>query len=129
MGGLMMELVKSGVPPDAAAQNVFQNDLRAMERADLLVAVLDGAKVDEDVAFEIGYMFGLGKYCLGLHTDMRRALPTGNNPMIVASLSMTCGSTQALILALKDYCEQRDSGPKIGCGEQSFHAALRCEKA
>src|SRR5689334_14536579 len=38
-GGLMMEFVKAGVPPDSAAKRVFEMDRRAMENAHLLVAV------------------------------------------------------------------------------------------
>jgi hypothetical protein len=37
------------------------------------------------VASEIGYMKGVRKSCVGLQTDVRRALPPGNNPMIVGS--------------------------------------------
>lgn len=108
-GGLMMELVKRGVPPDDAAKAVFELDLRAMNEANVLIAVLDGATIDEGVAFEIGYMFGMGKYCLGFQTDMRRALPTGNNPMIAASLDLICDSVPSLISALDRQLEGRSS--------------------
>ena len=108
-GGLMMELVRNGTAPQEAAQIVFGKDRRAMEEADLLIAVLDGAKIDEGVAFEIGYMFSLSKYCIGLQTDMRRALPTGNNPMIEASLSLICDSPKMLISAVADFCANRQS--------------------
>jgi nucleoside 2-deoxyribosyltransferase len=105
-GGLMMELVRNGTAPQEAAKIVFEKDRRAMEQAGLLVAVLDGAKIDEGVAFEIGYMFSLGKYCIGLQTDMRRALPTGNNPMIDASLTVICDSPKMLISAVTDFCSR-----------------------
>src|SRR5688500_11787551 len=81
-GGLLMNYVKDGIRPDNAAKLIFENDLRAMENADLLVAVLDGSNIDEGVAFEIGFMYAMRKTCVGLQTDVRRALPTGNNPMI-----------------------------------------------
>jgi nucleoside 2-deoxyribosyltransferase len=104
-GGLMMELVKRGVPPDEAAKSVFEMDLQAMEKADVLVAVLDGANIDEGVAFEIGYMFAMKKYCLGYQTDMRRSLPTGNNPMIAASLNMVCANVASLLSAIEAHLE------------------------
>jgi nucleoside 2-deoxyribosyltransferase len=114
-GGLMMELVKHGTPPSDAAKIVFEKDRQAMESADMLVAILDGAKIDEGVAFEIGYMFSLGKCCIGLQTDMRRALPTGNNPMIEASLAIICDSRQGLISAVTEHClARRDQNTSCG---------------
>jgi len=104
-GGLLMDLVKNGTSPDEAAKTVFDMDRRAMESADILIAVLDGAKIDEGVAFEIGYMFGLGKYCIGYQSDMRRALPIGNNPMITGSLATICANTDALLSTVAEYCQ------------------------
>jgi nucleoside 2-deoxyribosyltransferase len=103
-GGLMMQLVKQGIAPAVAEKAVFQKDLEAMLKADMIVAILDGANVDEGVAFEIGYMYALDKYLIGLQTDMRRVLPTGNNPMIAASLNLVCTSTADLLDAIRDYC-------------------------
>jgi nucleoside 2-deoxyribosyltransferase len=103
-GGLMMRLVKQGIPPAEAERTVFYKDLEAMLGADMIVAVLDGANVDEGVAFEIGYMHALDKYRIGLQTDMRRVLPTGNNPMIAASLHVICSSTADLLETISDYC-------------------------
>jgi nucleoside 2-deoxyribosyltransferase len=95
-GGLLVKLVNEGMPIQAAEQKVFEKDLAAIESADLIIAVLDGSHVDEGVAFEIGYAFALGKPCVGLQTDARRLLPTGNNPMIGRSLSFVCLSPQHL---------------------------------
>ena len=46
-GGLMMQYIKSGVSPDRAAGLVFEQDLSAMVAADFMIAILDGANVDE----------------------------------------------------------------------------------
>jgi nucleoside 2-deoxyribosyltransferase len=81
-GELLARLVEDGMDKDEAEERVFEGDMQAMRSAHLLVAVLDGAHVDEGVAFEIGFMNGRGECCVGLQTDVRRALPTGNNPMI-----------------------------------------------
>src|SRR5882757_4245551 len=62
-GGLLMRFVKEGATLDEAEARVFERDIEAMREADAIVAILDGASVDEGVAFEIGYMFGLGKIC------------------------------------------------------------------
>ncbi|TAJ41287.1 MAG: nucleoside 2-deoxyribosyltransferase [Reyranella sp.] len=96
-GALLSELVALGVPGPAAERRVFDQDVAAMSAADFLVAVLDGGHIDEGVAFEIGFMCALGRVCIGLQTDIRRALPTGNNPMISQGLNEVCRSVGELI--------------------------------
>jgi nucleoside 2-deoxyribosyltransferase len=107
-GGLIMELIKGGVRSDIAARTIFEIDRRAMEYADIMIAVLDGAKIDEGVAFEIGFMYGRGRPCIGLQTDLRRALPTGNNPMIEASLTAVCSTEQSLVATIIEYTRGQD---------------------
>jgi len=53
----------------------------------------------------IGFMFSLGKPCIGLQTDIRRALPTGNNPMICGSMSVIFQSVSELIGWLESACQ------------------------
>jgi nucleoside 2-deoxyribosyltransferase len=81
-GLLMTEIIEAGAAPAAAAARVFKMDLDAVQRADLVLIVLDGRSVDEGAAFELGYGYALGKACIALQTDPRRLLPFGNNPMI-----------------------------------------------
>lgn len=96
-GALLADLIARGVLPDVAERLVYQRDVDAMAEADLVIAVLDGGHIDEGVAFEIGFMKALGKRCVGLQTDVRRALPTGNNPMIGRSLERVFSSPEALV--------------------------------
>jgi nucleoside 2-deoxyribosyltransferase len=96
-GELLVELIQSGVQPAIAERRVFQNDLRAIRGASLTIAVLDGAHVDEGVAFEIGYSNGVGVKCIGLQTDVRRALPSGNNPMIAQGLDRVFSTADILL--------------------------------
>jgi nucleoside 2-deoxyribosyltransferase len=107
-GGLLVKLVSQGISVAAAEQSIFEKDLAAIENADLVVAVLDGAHVDEGVAFEIGFAFALGKQCVGLQTDARRQLPTGNNPMLSKSLSAVCHTQDHLIEWLGDFIAKDD---------------------
>ena len=86
-GTLLVNMIAAGVSAIVAEQRVFQQDCEAMRRADVLIAVLDGGHIDEGVAFEIGFMSALGRLCVGLQTDVRRALPSGNNPMLIGGLS------------------------------------------
>jgi nucleoside 2-deoxyribosyltransferase len=96
-GGLLMQLVKEGASPDRAGRTIFENDIRAMRNSHFLIAVLDGSAIDEGVAFETGYMFAIGRACVGLQTDVRRALPTGNNPMIGAAMTQIFLSVADLV--------------------------------
>jgi nucleoside 2-deoxyribosyltransferase len=96
-GGLLAEMVKLGMAPKMAATRVFTKDIRAIEDADVLLALLDGRTVDEGVAFELGVAFATGKRCIGLQTDVRRELPTGNNPMIDEAVEKTFSAIDDLV--------------------------------
>ncbi len=81
--GLLLREIGSGEAQKKIAERmVFDADIQAMKNSEIIVAVLNGAHIDEGVAFEIGYCFAMGKRCVGLKSDARQALPTGNNPMI-----------------------------------------------
>jgi nucleoside 2-deoxyribosyltransferase len=84
-GGLLVEYVNKGIPVDYASKAVFDTDISALDGCDFLIIVLDGRAVDEGASFELGYAYANGKPCYGLQTDVRRLLPTGNNPMIESS--------------------------------------------
>jgi nucleoside 2-deoxyribosyltransferase len=61
-------LAKEG---ERAYRTIFERDLRGLEGADAVVAILDGPDVDSGTAFEVGYAFSKGKPVVGLKTDMR----------------------------------------------------------
>jgi nucleoside 2-deoxyribosyltransferase len=96
-GALLIDMLAAGVPKIVAERRVFDQDCEAMSSASLLVAVLDGGHIDEGVAFEIGFMNALRKPCVGLQTDVRRALPSGNNPMISQGLAEILDELDALV--------------------------------
>ena len=96
-GGLLVEMVNEGMPPDLAARRVFGIDVRAMDECDLLLVVLDGRAVDEGAAFELGYAYAKGKPCYALKTDPRQLLASGNNPMIDQSLQHTFSSIEEVV--------------------------------
>ncbi|MEP7008105.1 MAG: nucleoside 2-deoxyribosyltransferase [Sphingomonas bacterium] len=97
-GSLLVEMLNAGVPLPVAERRVFEQDCDALRRSNLLIAILDGAHIDEGVAFEIGFARAIGCLCIGLQTDARRALPTGNNPMIGRALETIFGSEYDLEL-------------------------------
>lgn len=96
-GLLLADLLANGVPLDVAETRIFERDRWALEQSEILIAVLDGAHIDEGVAFEIGFATARGCLCLGFQSDVRRALPSGNNPMIGRALSCIFRSAAELV--------------------------------
>jgi nucleoside 2-deoxyribosyltransferase len=109
-GGLLVEMVKQGVAIEAAAEHVFRGDIEAIRQADVLVAVLDGRTIDEGVAFELGVAYSIGKTCIGIQTDVRRLLITGNNPMVEGALGFISTSVEELLDWARGYCEKTKEG-------------------
>ncbi len=50
---------------------LFSENLQALENADKIVAIIDGADADSGTAWEMGYAFALGKQVIALRTDFR----------------------------------------------------------
>ena len=50
---------------------IFREDIIAVRRCDLCVALLTGADQDSGTSAELGYMFAEGKACFGLTDDFR----------------------------------------------------------
>ena len=61
------------VPCSAGKEEIFEANMKALNEADLMVALLDGSQVDDGTAWEVGFFFSQGKRVLGLRTDLRRA--------------------------------------------------------
>lgn len=108
-GLLLRDIVVSGISTASAERMVFDADIAAMKESDFLIAVLDGAHIDEGVAFEIGFSFALGKRCVGIKSDIRQLLPTGNNPMINQGCERIFSSADALIGWLIATCASKSS--------------------
>lgn len=102
-GGLLVNMVKAGLPEQLASQKVFDIDVRAMNECDLLLVILDGRSVDEGAAFELGYAYAQGKKCYGLKTDPRQLLASGNNPMIDGPLECIFKSIEEMLDWAKSY--------------------------
>ena len=81
-GGLLVNMVKRGVPVHEASRRVFETDIRAIDMCDVVLVILDGRAVDEGAAVELGYAYAKGKPCYGMKTDPRQLLQIGNNPMV-----------------------------------------------
>ena len=106
-GGLIVNMIKAGLPPKLASQKVFDIDIRAMNECDVVLIILDGRTIDEGAAFELGFAHAKGKPCYGLKTDFRQLLATGNNPMIDGPLEQTFESIEELLDWAKSYHKQK----------------------
>ncbi|WP_122282702.1 nucleoside 2-deoxyribosyltransferase [Pseudomonas syringae group genomosp. 3] len=100
-GGLLTKLVADGMQLSQAKKYVFNKDVKAIVESDIIIAVLDGRTVDEGVAFELGYGYALGKICIGLKTDDRALLSTGDNPMITESCHKILTSMSDLVNSVR----------------------------
>jgi nucleoside 2-deoxyribosyltransferase len=52
---------------------IFTQHVHALDEADVVVAVVDGADADSGTSWEMGYAFARGKQVVALRTDFRRA--------------------------------------------------------
>ncbi|MBQ7457510.1 MAG: nucleoside 2-deoxyribosyltransferase [Desulfovibrio sp.] len=84
-----------------AAKTIMETDRDAIDRADVVVALLDGAMVDDGTAWEIGYAYAKGKVIVGLRTDCRQGGDTPLsrvNAMIEASVTLVASREEVLAL-------------------------------
>ena len=107
-GGLMVDMIREGMDPTLAAQKVFDGDIKAMEKCDVFLMILDGRAVDEGASFELGFSYAHNKPCYGLKTDPRQLLATGNNPMIDCPLKHIFQSVDELIDWARSFVEQKE---------------------
>jgi nucleoside 2-deoxyribosyltransferase len=68
-----------------ASTEAARGNQRAIDRADAVLAVLDGTDVDSGTAAEIGYAFARGKGIVGYRGDVRRA---GDNEGAIVNLQV-----------------------------------------
>jgi nucleoside 2-deoxyribosyltransferase/predicted secreted protein len=52
---------------------IFSVNMRSLENADKIVAIIDGADADSGTAWEMGYAFAHGKQVIAIRTDFRRS--------------------------------------------------------
>jgi len=92
-------------------EEIFRRCLSEIRRAEVLVAVLEGARCDDGTAFEVGYAYALGKRILGLRTDFRNCGEHGArvNLMLEKACERLCSSEEELFEVLEgDYGEKAE---------------------
>lgn len=96
-GLLIFDLIASGTSPAEAKRKIFENDIAALHRCDILVIVMDGRSIDEGACFELGFAYCLDKVCVGLKTDARTLFYYGDNPMIECALREVFSNEEELL--------------------------------
>jgi len=99
VGKLDELLVKEG---KRAYFMIFERDLKGLDWANAVVAILDGPDVDSGTAFEVGYAFAKGKPVIGLKTDMRVfARDEEVNNMLAQGVRALVGNLDEMVSKLK----------------------------
>lgn len=86
---------------DADPAAYFSRSLQAIQDARVVVAVLDGAQVDESVAFWMGYAFAAQRPVLGYVTDAR-----AKGAMVAGAVVDATHDVKALAAALARHLSQ-----------------------
>ena len=84
--------------PDKDAAGIFTTDIGGIDRADGLVAIVDGADPDSGTCWEVGYAYRKKPIVL-VRTDMRRTGSDGSgyNPMLAESATIRVDAVAAPI--------------------------------
>jgi nucleoside 2-deoxyribosyltransferase len=80
---------------------IFSKNEAGIEKADMIVAVVDGADVDSGTAWEIGYAYAQGKPILGLRTDFRTLGVEGTVNLMIERSVLLCSSIPELLNRMK----------------------------
>jgi nucleoside 2-deoxyribosyltransferase len=93
------------------AGRIFRADRAGLERAEAVVAVCDGALVDDGTAWEIGYACARGIPVIGLRTDVRIAGREERiNLMVQESVAGLVRSPARVVAALARLRPRRSGG-------------------
>jgi nucleoside 2-deoxyribosyltransferase len=85
-------------------QRIFREDVENIERADIVIANLNGVTTDDGTAWELGYAYAHGKHLVGVYTDWRLQFELQVvNLMIECSLNKLVRSLDELEAYLRAY--------------------------
>lgn len=90
---------------EEAPRRIMEADRNALDDCDVVIALLDGAQVDDGTAWEIGYAFARAIPVIGIRTDFRQGGDTGHsrvNAMIEGSCACIVSSSEEVLAALEE---------------------------
>ena len=85
-------------------ERLFLLNKKALEDADIIVAIIDGADADSGTAWEMGYAFARGKPVIALRTDFRRIGHHEQVNLMLEQSAEIVSSTEQLLAALRSPC-------------------------
>jgi nucleoside 2-deoxyribosyltransferase len=103
---------KSNAPTE---KEIFENDTKAINESRIIIACIDQETIDCGVACEIGIAYSLGKYIIGLYTDIRKdrlKYKMYKNPYVIGAIlsnGLMVKSLNELIIELLRYFEKNNS--------------------
>ena len=90
--------------PDPGIEDIFRINVTNLDRADIVIANLNGVLTDDGTAWEIGYAYARQKPIIGVYTDRRLTFPGQVvNLMIECSAIKMVRSLDELENYLQDY--------------------------
>jgi|SRR5208337_3378704 len=87
---------------------LFSANKNALEDADIVVAVIDGADADSGTAWEMGYAFAQGKRVIALRTDFRHVGINEQVNLMLEQSAAVVDSREALLVAIQSPVKMRD---------------------
>ena len=88
-----VHMLTGAAPFDAG--ELFRVNVAAIERVDVVIAILDGADADSGTSWECGYAYKLGKPIIVVLTDLRRS---GDDPGAGVNLMLSQSCRKPLIV-------------------------------
>lgn len=59
------------IKSEANTRAIFNEDVKAIDQSDIVIANLNGITTDDGTAWEMGYAYAKGKHLVGVYTDWR----------------------------------------------------------
>lgn len=88
-------------------ERLFLYNKSALEDADFIVAIIEGADADSGTAWEMGYAFALGKPVIALRTDFRRVGHHEHVNLMLEQSATVVGSAEEVLAVLQSPCMKR----------------------
>jgi nucleoside 2-deoxyribosyltransferase/predicted secreted protein len=81
-------------------EQLFTTNKQAIEKADTIVAIIDGADADSGTSWEMGYAYALGKSVIALRTDFRHVGATEHVNLMLEQSAVVVTTPEKLLDAL-----------------------------